>query len=168
MCLLCASAIEKLWLNFMKLCIENCEKKLDETQVRICPEGSPFSSNITNNVIPSVILWNPLSHTNNFGQLTCPNCYSALRHWKDGRNDRGNPRNLFCIQERLLLVSVCYMIHKSLNKVRRQIQIPFVLFHKSGVAKHLFDYLGITILTRITIEDVEIVLINLHSSRQST
>ena len=57
-----AGAIEKSWLNFIKLCIENCEIKPDETQVCICPQGSPFSSNITNDVIPSVILWNPLSH----------------------------------------------------------------------------------------------------------
>ena len=104
----CAGPIAK---SFIKLCIENCEKKPDETQVLICPEGSPFFSNIINNVIPSVILWNPLSHTNNFGQLTCPNCHSALRHWKwkDGSNDRDNPENLFCIQERVLLVSSVYL-----------------------------------------------------------
>jgi hypothetical protein len=130
----CAGAIEKLWLNFIKLCIANCEKKPDETQVRISPEGSPFSSNIINDVIPSVILWNPLSHTNNFGQLTYPNCHSALKHWKwkDGSKDRDNPRNLFCIQGRVLLVLSVYLCERNhqivshdpqiLKEVRKQIQ----------------------------------------------
>jgi hypothetical protein len=95
-----------------------------------------------------------VSHTNNFGQITCPNCHSALRHWKwkDGSNNRDNPENLFCIQERVLLVSSVYLCERNyqivshdpriINEVRKQIQIHVVLFHKSGVSKDLFDYIG--------------------------
>ena len=68
-------------------------------------------------------------------------CYTALRHWKwkDGKNDRDNPRSLFCI----IPINLCER-NKSLNEVRKQIQIPFILFHKSGVTKDLPYYTKLT------------------------
>ena len=85
-----------------------------------------------------------------------PNCHSVLRHWKwkDGSNDidRDNPENLFCIQKRVLLVSSLYLCERNhqivshdpriINEFRKQIQVPVVLFHKSGVSKDLFDYIA--------------------------
>jgi hypothetical protein len=81
----------------------------------------------------------------------CPNCHSVQRKWKDDSNDRDNPENLFCIQERVHLVSSVYLCERNhqivshdpriINEVRKQIQIPVVLFHKSGVSKDLFDYI---------------------------
>ena len=136
-----------------------------------------YSSNRINEIIPSVILWNPLNYPNSYGQLTCPTCRSALKHWKwkDGSKDKDTPRKLFCLQERVLLVSSVYLCERNhqvishdpqiLNEVRKHGQIPFVLFHKSGVTKDLFDYISISIQTGITIEDLESMLINLHSSK---
>lgn len=164
-------------VEFIKICIVNFEKAHRETEIGINQEGSLYSSNRVNEVIPSIILWNPLAHPNTNGQLKCSKCHSPLRHWKwkDGYTDRDMPRTLFCIQERVLLVSSIYLCERNhqvlshdptiLNKVRNHRQIPFVLFHRSGVTRDLFDYISITIQTGINIEDVERMLINLHSSR---
>ena len=171
-------AIEKSCSQFIRLCISDFEKAQSAIQIRVTTEGSPYSPNRINEVIPSVILWNPLVNVNNYCQLTCSLCKSALRHWKwkDGSNNKDVPRNLFCIQERVLLVSSVFLCERNhqivshdpsiLNEMKKRgHEIPFVLFHKSGVTKDLFHYISITIQTGINIEDVEHMLINLHSSR---
>ena len=171
---LCDASLEKSWLDFIKLCIANCRKMADGIQIRISSEGSSYCSTKINEIIPLVILWNPLNFPGIYGQLTCPTCRSLLKHWKwkDGSKDRDAPRKLFCIQERVLLVSSVYLSEKNHQIIshdpqilRKHIQIPFVFFPKSGVTKDLFDFISTSIQTGMTIEDLESMLINLHSSR---
>ena len=173
---LCDASLEKSWLDFIKLCIANCGKTADGIQIRISPEGSSYCLTKINEIIPSVILWNPLNFPI-YGQLTCPTCRSLLKDWKwkDGSKDRDAPRKLFCIQEHVLLVSSVYLCERNhqiishdpqiLSEVRKNIQIPFALFHKSGVTKDLFDFISASIQTGMTTEDLESMLINLHSLR---
>ena len=118
--------------------------------------------------------------TSIYGQLTCPTCWSLLKHrkWKDGSKYKDAPRKLFCIQERVLLVSSVYLCERNyqiishdpqiLSEVRKHIQIPFALFHKSGVTKELFDFISTSIQTGMIIDDLESMLINLHSSRSDS
>jgi hypothetical protein len=70
----CAGPIVKSWVKFYQVMHWELREKARRNASSYLPRRSPFFSNIINNVIPSVILWNPLSHTNNFGQITCPNC----------------------------------------------------------------------------------------------
>ena len=174
--LLCDASLEKSWLDFIKLSIANCWKMTDGIQIRISPEGRSYCSTKIDEIIPSVILWNPLNFPSIYGQLTSPTCRSLLKHWKwkDGSKDRDASRKLFCIQECVLLVSSVYLCERNqiishdpqiLSEVRKHIQIPFVLCHKSGVTKDLFDFISTSIQTGMTIDDLESMLINLHSSR---
>ncbi len=135
----------------------------------------------TNDPLPSVIIWNPIILTPfETLQLKCPMCQSGLRFWKwnDGKTERDMPRKLYCIQELVLLVSSVYLCdnhhqvlshHPSLlEEVRKSLfRIPFVLFHKSGVTRELYNYISISIHSGICVQDVENMLINLHHSQNS-
>ena len=131
----------------------------------------------SNNQLPSVIIWNPivLPVFQSVCQLKCPICQSKLRFWKwkDGQTERDIPRKLYCIQEQVLLVSSVYLCEKHhqvlshhpsvLEEVRKvPLIVPFVLFHKSGVTRELYNYISISIHTGICIQDIENMLINLH------
>ena len=90
--------------------------------------------------------------------------------------ERDIPRKLYCIQEQVLLVSSVYLCEKHyqvlshhpsvLEEVRKvALIIPFVLFHKSGVTRELYNYISIGIHTGICIQDIENMLINLHQNQ---
>lgn len=57
----------------------------------------------------------------------------------------------------------------SINLALRSSNIvtPFVLFHKSGVTRELYDYVSITIQSGIGITDIERLLINLHKGHHT-
>ena len=88
------------------------------------------------------------------------------------------PRKLYCIQEQVLLVSSVYLCekvhqvishHPSILKVKKLLfRIPFVLFHKAGVTRELYNYISISIQSGICIQNVENMLINLHQSQMQT
>ena len=129
--------------------------------------------------IPPVILWNPLLQTQ--CDLTCPYCRPSIRTWRwnDGKSPHSMPRSIFSVQERVLPVACVYLCgnhhqviahNPELLKLVREasIGIPFVLFHKSGVAKELHNFISISIQAGLCIKDIESMLLNLYSSHHSS
>ena len=104
--------------------------------------------------------------------LTCPRCSmldesSSLyaTRWKDGRSSCDEPRKLFCIQRKVFLVSRIYrcgtghqiLAHDpwTLKAIPSSIQVPFVLFHKSGVTRDLFQYVYTHVQAGVKLTDIE-------------
>ena len=127
-------------------------------------------------MIPPVILWNPLVQTE--CDLACPYCQSSLRvwRWNDGTSSHTSPRTIFSIQQQVLLVSCVYLCSgkhhqvvahdpELLKAIREAgIRIPFILFHKSGMTKELFDFISSSTQAGLCIQDIENMLLNLHNS----
>ena len=125
----------------------------------------------------SVILWDPLEQIRCKGLVVCPQCQSPLRPWrrKSASTKRDRPRSIFCIQEEVLLVSCVYLCESSHHEViahdpsinlalkSSNIVTPFVLFHKSGVTRELYDYVSITIQI---LNDCSLICIK-HTTHQS-
>ena len=101
------------------------------------------------------IIWDPLTQA--CIDLLCPRCDHPrllLRptRWKDGKAVSEQPRTLFCIQRRAILVSRVYRCtndHQVLSHdpamlrqaQEKNVNILFVLFHKQGVTSDLFSYI---------------------------
>ena len=130
-------------------------------------------------MIPPVILWNPLVQTD--CDLACPYYQLSLRvwRWNDGTTSHTTPRTIYSIQQRVLLVPCVYLCSgkhhqvvahdpKLLKTIRETgIRIPFILFHKSGITKELFDFISSSTQAGLCIQDIENMLFNLHNSYHS-
>ena len=147
-------------------------------QRALCPAPTP-SDGLGNFCLRSLILWDPLRQFSCGEQrIVCPLCQSKLRpwRWKNGHRRRDWPRNLYCIQNEVLLVSCIYLgegshheviahdpsIYLKLKKIG--IKLPFGLFYKSGVTDNLYEYVSISMQSGIGISDIERLLINLHNA----
>ena len=111
-------------------------------------------------------------------ELGNPYCQSSLRvwRWNDETTSHTTPRTIFSIQQRVLLVSCVYLCSGThhqivahdpelLKTIRETgIRIPFILFHKSGMTKELFDYISSSTQAGLCIQDIENMLLNLHNS----
>lgn len=173
------------WLKFVGICINSFERSPNKMVSKFTTENCHgllelYGQDLVAS-IPSVILWNPIIYPALASdRLKCPHCKANLRFWKwrDGKTERDMPRKLFCIQEQVLLVSCVYLCedhHQILShhpKILEEIRkiswpIPFLLFHKAGVTRELYNYIALSIQSGISIQDVENMLINLHQSQHS-
>ena len=120
--------------------------------------------------VPDFLLWDTL--TKHQLELTCPRCIMLgesnslyATRWKDGKTSYDEPRRLFCIQREVFLVSRIYrcrighqtLAHDpwTLKTISSYIQVPFVLFHKSGVTRDLFQYVFTHIQAGVKLTDIE-------------
>ena len=107
-----------------------------------------------------VVLWDPLHYFSNV-KFHCPSCnedgismsYLKPIRWKDGSRSYERPRKLVGMRCTVLLVSRLYMCGTNdhqmiahdagiLSQLRHHSDIPFILFHKSGVTRELYDYIS--------------------------
>ena len=96
--------------------------------------------------------------------------------WNDGTTSHTMPRTIFSIQQRVLVVSCVYLCNgkhhqvvahdpELLKTIRETgIRILFILFHKSGMTKELFDFISSSAQAGLCIQDIENMLLNLHNS----
>ena len=122
--------------------------------------------------MPDVLLWDPLAY---FPELIllCPTCESnsvqEILHpirWKDGSTDYDQPRLLYGLRNDVLLVGRVYLCRNKhqilshdqgiLSQVKSGFQLPFVLFHKSGVTRELCQFFTSHITAGMTITDVQV------------
>ena len=103
---------------------------------------------------PSVIVWDPLN-ARDLGNLTitCPVCEGTListATWTNGSSSRLNPRYLYDIQGKALLLSQIYKCEKCkqtllahdariLTMFPESLSVPFILLHKCGFTRSLID-----------------------------
>lgn len=123
-------------------------------------------------LVPDVPLWEPLAY---FPELTlfCPSCaeqnVQEILHrirWKDGNTSYDQPRLLYGLRNAVLLVSRVYLCknrhriishdHGILSQVKRDFPSPFVLFHKSGVTREMFQFFASHISAGMTITDAQV------------
>ena len=179
-----------VWLQYIKCAIdayETSQSTLNSVDMhyRMIPRTLVVNENEqTSNLVynPSLILWNPLRQYNAYCiTLQCPNCQGQLKkwRWKDGSSVRDNPRKLVCLQNDVYLVSCVYLcdqLHHEiishdpalLSSLRTRfpvIRIPFVLFHKSGVTRELYDFVSSSIQTGLQLMDIEKMITQLHNPR---
>ena len=164
-------AIPSAWVQYIKCVIDayensNCPLNGIDSQCGV-PPRMLFHNDIDQNshVVynPTLILWNPLNQYHAHAILQCPIRQGRLRkwRWKDGSCARDNPRKLVGLQKNVFLVSCVYLCEKFqheiighdpalLTSLRTRfpfLRIPFVLFHKSGVTRELYEFISSSIQT---------------------
>ena len=106
-------------------------------------------------------------------------CYKNELHatrWKEGSSPQDQPRQLFCIQKHVLLVSRVYccpavghqiLAHDPwlLRITASQVpcELPFVLFHKSGVTRDLLLYIFTHVQSGVKLTDIERLIAQMYS-----
>ena len=120
--------------------------------------------------MPDFLLWDPLTEYQL--ELTCPRCLITFEsnslypaRWKDGKSPCDEPRKLYCIQREVFLVSRIYrcqtghqtLAHDpwTLKAIPSFIQVPFVLFHKSGVTRDFFQSVFTHVQAGAKLTDIE-------------
>ena len=109
-------------------------------------------------LLPSVILWDPLSmyHSSLQGRavLVCTTCSKELKVacWNDGSSSHLQPRLIHSIEDFVLLVSAVYTCeegHRILAHDQRILSslpckdmIPFTLIHKTGFTTNFVNLCG--------------------------
>ncbi len=179
-------AIPSAWVQYIKCVIDayensNCPLNGIDSQCGV-PPRMLFHNDIDQNshVVynPTLILWNPLNQYHAHAILQCPVCQGRLRkwRWKDGSCARDNPRKLVGLQNNVFLVSCVYLCEKFqheiighdpalLTSLRTRfpfLRIPFVLFHKSGVTRELYEFISSSIQTGLPLMDIEKMIIQLQ------
>lgn len=121
-------------------------------------------------LIPDIVLWEPLAYFTHLS-LFCPSCaeigvQESLRpiRWKDGSTTNDQPRLLYGLRNDVLLVGRVYLCKNKhqilshdngiLSQIDDQFPPPFVLFHKTGVTRELFQFFTSHITAGMTIADV--------------
>ena len=101
-------ALSEAEVKFIDKTIISYETSSRKTGQRaLCPAPTP-SDGLGNFYLRSLILWDPLRQFSCGEQrIVCTLCQSKLRpwRWKNGHQRRDRPRNLYCIQNEVLLVS---------------------------------------------------------------
>ena len=166
--------IPKTWQEF----IQNCISSSTSSEAKQCfsnvfyPLGGEHVPNedLEADMIPPIILCD----------LAGPYCQLSLRVWRlnDGTTSHTTPHTIFCIQQRVLLVSCVYLCSGKHHQVvahdpellkticETGIRIPFILFHKSGMTKELFDVISSSTQAGLCIQDIANMLLNLHNSNR--
>ena len=121
-------------------------------------------------LVPDIVLWEPLVYFPHLS-LTCPSCFEVgvkeclhpIR-WKDGRTTNDQPRFLYGLGNKALLVSRVYLCKNKhqvlshdvgiLSQIDKQFFPPLVLFHKIGVTRQLFNFFTSHITAGMTVTDV--------------
>ena len=122
-------------------------------------------------LVPDIIVWDPLSFFPH-RIIFCPSCdeqgvkedLHPIR-WIDGSKTYEQPRVLYSLRKDVLLVSRVYLCknkhqilsHDSgiLSQVKGDFPPPFVLFHRAGVTRELFQFVISHIRAGMTISDVQ-------------
>ena len=131
-------------------------------------------------VVPDVLLWDPITQFKI--HLGCPLCQKIAAtnelhatRCKDGSSPQDHPRQLFCIQKHVLLVSRVYrwpvghqiLAHDQwlLRITSSQVpcEIPFVLIHQSGVTQDLFLYIFTHVQSGVKLIDIERLLAQMYN-----
>ena len=133
----------------------------------LCKTEQVMEQNIP---VPDFLVWDPLTQYQL--KLTCPRCLMLgesnllyATRWKDGKASHDDPRRIYCIQREVFLVSRIYrcrnghqtLAHDSwtLKTISSHTQIPFVLFHKSGVTRDLYHYIYTHVQAGVKLTDIE-------------
>ena len=151
------------------------------------PRNDPGPPKPNKFLVPSVILWDPLSQVPNMTELSCPheihdNEVCVLRahtssksnygRWKAARGTQDVPRVLYCCDGSTLLVSrmyTCKKGHKIISHDPRVIehipssyQVPFFLLHRTGFTRELANWVHSCVFAGMTFHEIEDVLIQRH------
>ena len=136
-----------------------------ETRIRDRLGNSPSAF-----LVQDIILWDPLALFPQF-LFNCPSCGDqGLRkrlwpiRWKDGRATYDQPRCPYGLRNDVLLVGRVYLCknkHQSLShdpgilfQIKHKFPPPFVLFHKTGVTRELFQFFTSHITAGMSIADM--------------
>ncbi len=135
--------------------------------------------------VADIILWDPITQFKI--DLACPHYIKVqitnqlhVTRWKDGTSPRDQPRKLYCIQKCVLLVSRVYrcpvghqilahdpwLLQVTASKISSQ--IPFVLFHKSGVTRELFLYIFTHVQAGVKLTDIERLISQMYTDGAQT
>ena len=120
-------------------------------------------------LVPDILLWDPLLH---FPELVllCPSCDEKNTQetfnpicWKDRRKDYDQPRLPYGLRNNVLLVGRVYLCRNKqqirshdqgiLCQLRADFHPPFILFHKIGVTRELFQFFTSYISAGMRISD---------------
>ena len=151
------------------------------------PRDDPGPPKPAKFLVPSVILWDPLSQVPQMAELSCPheihdNEVCVLRahtssksnygRWKAARGTQDVPRVLYCCDGSTLLVSrmyTCKKGHKIISHDPRIIehippsyQVPFFLLHRTGFTRELANWVHSCVFAGMTFHEIEEVLIQRH------
>lgn len=138
-------------------------------------------------LVPTVILWDPLSQVPNLTELSCPheihdNEFCVLRthtsskshygRWKAARGTQDVPRVLYCCDGSTLLVSRMYTCKKGhkviahdpriIENIPSSFQVPFFLLHRTGFTRELANWVHSCVFAGMTFHEIENVLIQRH------
>ena len=107
-----------------------------------------------------VIVWDPLILYPHL-VLKCPSCIDESQilkphGWKDGKDSYNSPRTLQDVKKEVFLVSRVYRCNKFhsviahdaaiTEQVRHVAEMPFLLFHKTGITRELFHLISSMII----------------------
>ena len=144
--------------------------------LRAVPRGEHLRTRLGNSpeafLIPDVMLWDPLFYFPEL-DLCCPVCtrkgLKEVLHpirWKDGARSYDQPRQLYGLRNDALLVGRVYLCKRKhqilshnpdiLLQVKDEFRLPFVLFHKTGITRELFDFFVSHIRAGMTVADVQV------------
>ena len=165
--------------EFIQLVIENSNGQVicfSSGPIRAIPRGTRVKNAVGDSpsafLVPDILLWDPLLLFPAL-VLLCPSCdekntqetLSPIR-WKDGGRDYDQPRLLCGLRNDVLLVGRVYLCrnkHQILShdqgilcQLRADFQPPFLLFHKIGVTRELFQFFTSHISAGMTISDVQV------------
>lgn len=135
------------------------------------------SDDLMLNLCPSLLIWSPIEqlHSSMKAKPMCPTCTNAMKDsflspsgWLDGSTDKAQPRKVHDSHGIMLLVSRIYKCsfgHEVyghdpciLEKLPSEL-VPFLLWHKTGVTKHLVDDISTLLDSGIPITSIESLLL---------
>ena len=128
---------------------------------------------------PPVVVWDPLT-TKVLGDITCPFCQEMLvstSSWTDGSSSRLNPRQLYDVHQKALLLSRIYRCNtckllllshdpRILKGATQPTLIPFILSHKCGFTRNLVDLIYSLVQHGMTFFSIESMITEQYWSRQ--
>ena len=137
-------------------------------------------------LLPDVLIWDPpIQYSIIFAEATLPcfedRCKQSLEplHWQDGSIQRYLPRTIHGINEPVLLVCQIFRCRaghfittcdpRVLKKyfVDRN-TIPFVLFHKGGLTRELYNWIFMLASEGVSFLDIELLLSWKQKEKQTT
>lgn len=123
-------------------------------------------------LVPDILFWDPTFYFPECA-LLCPSCeeqglFEQLHpiRWKDGSRTYDQPRQLYGLRNDVLLVSRVYLCknkhqilsHDSgiISQVKDKYIPPFVLCHKVGVTREMFQFVTSHVRAGMTISDIQV------------
>ena len=144
--------------------------------IRAFPRGDYLRNALGNTcegfLVPDILFWDPTLYFSGL-VLRCPSCeeqglFEQLHpiRWKDGSRTYDQPRQLYGLRNDVLLVSRVYLCknkHQILShdsgiicQIKGEFLPPFVLCHKVGVTREMFQFVTSHVRAGMTISDIQI------------